>query len=135
MKGPLPPTIVKPLEGVATALVLALPIGIGLFVCGCLLERWFGVGPGAVQTLAMRLAVRLTVSGYLLLPAGVLLHWVVATVTGVYHRWVWLSIFWGSVILMYVHYPNGTISGGVTLCVPFVSKTFKKMGNGVRVFR
>jgi hypothetical protein len=124
------------LRGLATVFVLALPLGMGIFVCEYVYLECCGFwAPDLIKGLLMFLAVKFVVVGYLLLPVGVLLHWIVARTTKVYPRWAWSVIFVGSVLLMFMCFPKGTISGGIALCFLFALSTFRKMGEGVRVFR
>jgi hypothetical protein len=128
--------MVSLLQGIATMFVLALPIGsvilLGEYVC---LDCWGFGAPDVMSSLTTLLAVKLAVWSDFLLPLGVFLHWIIANTTKVYARWVWSTIFVSSVVLMGVYIPNGTISGGIAICVLFASGTFRKMGSGVRLFR
>jgi hypothetical protein len=68
---------------------------------------------------------------FVVFPAGVFLHWLIATTTRVYSRWVWIGISVVSV-LMLPGIPIGTISGGIVLMVLHSSRAFLQMRNGTR---
>lgn len=120
----------------ATLFVLAFPIGMVGFFCWFVCVQCCGFPvPYPIQAYVVFLAVKLIVWAYLLLPIGTLLHWMMAGTTKAYGRWVWSAIFLGSVLIMPADYPKGTISGAIVLVILYVVPTFRKMGEGVRVFR
>jgi len=117
--------------------VLAFPIGMCIIAYEAVYVECFG-GMRLDSTLvrsAKLIVIYSVVYGYLFLPVGVCLHWIIAKKTESYPSWVWLAIFVSSVMLMFVYFPNGTISGGITLCLLFALPTFRKMGKGIRIFR
>lgn len=124
------------LQGIATLFVLALPIGITIFLSGYVCAEYWGIrGSNVLSSLIIRLALKLVVWSYLLLPIGAFLDWTIAGATQFSRHWAWSTILMGSVILMFVDFPKGTISGGITLCLLYTVGTFRKMGKGARVFR
>jgi hypothetical protein len=124
------------LWGIATILVMAFPIGIFIGTCEIVRYAVYHVHQGvalldepATKELGyvfsfLRYPI---VYGYLFLPIGAFLHMIIAYTTKIYSRWAWLAIFVGSVMLMCVYFPKGTISGGITLFLLFISGTFRKM--------
>ena len=119
---------------IATLLVLAFPLGMAIFTCQIVWKECLGdSNPGGSFAHWVRTIVTYSiVYGYLSLPMGVWLHWIIAKKTLSHPPWAWLAIFVSSVMIMVVYYPNGTISGGITLCLLFVMPTFRKMRGSIR---
>jgi hypothetical protein len=116
------------LQAIATVLVLAYPIGILVACCGlvyvtCWDIKWADL---AIPRFVVRFEIYAIVYGFLLLPAGVLLHGIIARMTGIFARWVWGAIFVGSAITC-AEFPLGTIVGVGTIYVLFTSDTFVRM--------
>ncbi len=125
---PLQMVAVGLLQAIATVLVLAFPIGMLIAWCGmiyttCWDVKWADL---AVPRFVVRFEIYAVVYGFLLLPAGVLLHGIIARMTGIFAHWVWGVIFVGSALIC-ANFPVGTIVGVGTICVLFTSDTFTRM--------
>ena len=124
------------LRVIATAFVVAFPIGMlgfGLMFAVstvCDLATHDPTGGLVMLTVAHSVAW-----GWVLLPIGVVFHWLIARRTCCYPTWVWATIFVSSVLLALIHFPNGTVSGVVAIGLLYGSGTFRKMKKRVRVFR
>lgn len=112
------------LRGIATVLVLALPVGNVILSCEMAYKASKGI---ALDVEAIMALAPYQFKGLLAFPLGVLLHWIVAKATGTCPRWARCGIFVGSVLTC-SEFPLGTIMGGVSLCLLFSSDAFKKRG-------
>lgn len=69
------------------------------------------------------------ITGFLLFPAGVYLHWILAKKTETYNAWVYWLIFLICVPMLSA-VPFGTIVGVITISVLYTSETFQQMRHG-----
>ena len=119
------------LRAVATVLLFASSVGMIMLSYQIVCATWWDIELSAVTFPSPLpfLQIYLTIYGFMLLPFGVFLHWLIARATGVYANWVWNAILLGSILACW-QFPLGTISGGYIVWLLFSSETFRRMRMG-----